>query len=40
MSIKNRYVLPFLAIGFLSGVFAVAVGAHPMDRITEQLRTE
>ena len=37
MSIKNRYLLPFLAIGFLSAVFAVSTGAHPMERIAERL---
>ena len=37
MTTTTRYILPFVAIGILSGAFVASAGAHPADRLAEQL---
>ncbi len=37
MTTTTRYILPFVAIGIISGAFVASAVAHPGDRLAEQL---
>ena len=37
MTTTTRYILPFVAIGIISGAFVASAVAHPGDRLAQQL---